>query len=400
MFSRKFVCSCAAVCTAAAFTLASAQQRDPEARANAAASATPVAYIYVSSTPANSSVNHIVGFAAAGNGRLTPVPGSPFNASVTSMAVNGLYLFGTDTNDLDVDAYSIGSNGALTLVNQTDVANFNAGDCGYAGPLVLDHTGQTLYVLDYEGNTCANNEYESLGVVKSNGSLTNIGAGVVDNWLSQSASFIGNNVYAYYVSCLGDMYWEVGGTKRAGNGLLSSLPNFSAPLPTPKTGDFWCPSQVAADPTNHVAIALQPVSQATFGQDGGPQIGSFTSAANGNLSTRNTQADMPVSAVVTALSLSMAPSGKLLAVGGSGGLQIFKFNGAAPPAVGSGLLTTDEIDQMFWDNDNHLYAISRTAGKLHVYTITPTQHVEAPGSPHNIVAPQNIIVQPWPLPWE
>src|ERR1700732_2630011 len=74
MFSRNFVCSCAAVCTGAAFTLASAQHRDPEARANAAAGTTPVAYIYVSSKPTNSSVNEIVGFAAAGNGKLTPVP--------------------------------------------------------------------------------------------------------------------------------------------------------------------------------------------------------------------------------------------------------------------------------------------------------------------------------------
>jgi len=394
MFSRQFIWSCAVVCSAAVFAQVSAGQRDPEARANAAASILPVAYVYVSSTPTNSSVNEIVGFVAAANGKLTPLPGSPFNASVASMAVNGRYLFGSDTDALNIDAYRIELNGALSIANQTDVANFNSGDCGYAGPLFLDHTGQSLYVLDYRGDSCSNNEYQSLHVMKSKGALTNIGEGVVDNWLSQPAAFIGNNVYAYYVSCLGDMYWEVGGTQRSSSGLLSLLPNFSAPLPAPPAGDFWCPSVLATDRGNHVAIALQPVSGQTFNQDGGPQIGSFTAAGNGNLSTGNTQADMPVSAVVTALSMKISPSGRLLALGGTGGLQIFNFNGAAAPTVASGLLTTDEIDRMFWDNNQHLYAISKTAGTLHVYTVTQTRHVEAPGSPYDIMAPQDIVVQP------
>jgi hypothetical protein len=38
----------------------------------------------------------------------------------------------------------------------------------------------------------------------------------------------------------------------------------------------------------------------------------------------------------------------------------------------TGLLTTDEVDQVFWDNDNHLYAIGQAAGKLFVFTGTPT----------------------------
>jgi hypothetical protein len=60
-------------------------------------------------------------------------------------------------------------------------------------------------------------------------------------------------------------------------------------------------------------------------------------------------------------------------------------------------LTTDPIAQMFWDNNDHLYAISQTSGKLFVYTITPTGHQEAPGSPYTISSPDAIIVQPLPL---
>jgi hypothetical protein len=58
------------------------------------------------------------------------------------------------------------------------------------------------------------------------------------------------------------------------------------------------------------------------------------------------------------------------------------------------LLTSNQIDQMFWDNANHLYAISSTAGKLYIFTITPTSATQAAGSPYTISHPKNIIVQP------
>jgi len=51
-------------------------------------------------------------------------------------------------------------------------------------------------------------------------------------------------------------------------------------------------------------------------------------------------------------------------------------------------------DQMFWDNANHLYAISRSVGKLFVFTVTATGVTQAPGSPHSIAGAQNIMVLP------
>jgi outer membrane protein assembly factor BamB len=92
----------------------------------------------------------------------------------------------------------------------------------------------------------------------------------------------------------------------------------------------------------------------------------------------------------------MSPSGRLLAVGGTGGLQIFHYNGASPITHYTGLLTTDEIDQFFWDNQNHMYAISQTSGKLFVFTVTPTSYSQSPGSPYTISSPISIIVQPLP----
>jgi hypothetical protein len=102
---------------------------------------------------------------------------------------------------------------------------------------------------------------------------------------------------------------------------------------------------------------------------------------------------MPQASVGTVTDLKMAPSGNLLAVAGTAGLQVFHFNGSKPVTHDTGLLTKNQIDQMFWDSDNHLYAISQSTGKLFVFTVTPTSVNQAPGSPYTIAHPQNIAVQ-------
>jgi hypothetical protein len=351
----------------------------------------PVAFVYVSSNPNNSSTNQINAFAAAANGKLTPVPGSPFQDDVTSMAVNGKYLFGSTRNGIYVAAFSIAQNGALPWKASTDIVKYNQGDCGSSGPLFLDHTGQSLYDLEFRSD-CSNNSYQSLAVNKFTGQLHNLGATSGDAWLSLPASFIGNNVYAYTAVCLSNLYWEIAGFKRIASGSLSRIP-IKASIPAAKQGDFWCPSQAAADPTNHVAFTLQAVNQ-DFNPDGPPQLATYTADTAGNLSTTSTLANMPQTSLGTVTDLKMAPSGKLLAVAGTSGLQVFHFNGANPITHYTGLLASAQIDQMYWDNVNHLYAISQSAGKLFVFTITPTTVNQASGSPYAIAHPQNIIVQP------
>jgi hypothetical protein len=103
---------------------------------------------------------------------------------------------------------------------------------------------------------------------------------------------------------------------------------------------------------------------------------------------------MPKTAVLSIYSMSMSPSGKLLAVGGHAGLQIFHFNGAAPVTADTGLLTGNQINQLFWDKANHLYAISYSSQRLFVFTITASGAVQAPGSPYHVTNPSNVIVQP------
>ncbi|HEX6770811.1 MAG TPA: hypothetical protein VF126_02210 [Acidobacteriaceae bacterium] len=355
------------------------------------AQTTPVSYVYVSNNPANSSTNQITAFAAWSSGKLTPIGGSPFRDDVTSMAVNGKYLFGSTRSGIYVAAFRIQPGGALRWVRSTDIVRLNPNDCGDSGPLFLDRSGTRLYDMEYRSD-CSNNSYHSFSIDPTSGLLHNLGGTSGDAWLYLPAAFTGNNAHAYTAGCLGDLYWEVNGYKRGANGALVPI-TIRTHMPAAKAGDFYCPSQTATDSANHVAITLQPVNQ-DFNPDGKPLLASFTADAAGNLTTASTLQNMPQTAVGAVTALSASPSGKLLAVAGSAGLQIFHFNGGNPITRGTALIATPQIDQLSWDHSNHLYAISQSAGKLYVFTITPTSATQAAGSPHSIHGPINLAVQP------
>jgi hypothetical protein len=343
----------------------------------------PVAYVYVSNSP-NGSTNQINAYAAASNGSLTAVSGSPYAYNVSYMAVNGAWLFGIANLFEDLYSFSIGSNGALTLKDQlTVVTNGDGLISDY-----LDHTGATLYADLYS----TNNDYLSYSINQSTGKLTQVGdlAGGPSN--NSPVSFIGNNEFAYSSSCY-HFTPEIVGVKRNTDGTLSYLSNFTPPFPKAPSGDFWCPWLGAADPTDHLAIAMQPLN-GNWVTQGPYQLAAYTADSSGNLTTTNTYLNMPKVMTNGINDYWMSPKGKFLAVGGGGGLQIFHFNGANPMTKFTGLLTTNRISQLFWDNANHLYAISDTASKLYVFTVTSTGVTQAPGSPHSITKPTSIIVLP------
>ena len=92
--------------------------------------------------------------------------------------------------------------------------------------------------------------------------------------------------------------------------------------------------------------------------------------------------------------LNISPNGKLLAVGGQLGLQVFHLNGAAPITRYSKVLTPPvQIVSARWDKSNHLYALSAN-GKLYVYTITPTSIAAASGSPYTVSGAAGLFVVP------
>ncbi len=357
--------------------------------AQIASSTSPAAFVYVSSSPSNNNYE-INAFTAAPDGKLTAVSGSPFSANVQSIAVNQQYLFGT--NGVDISSFSIAADGSLDRVANINAQKFNGYKCGGPVALFLDRTGKTVYDEDYFGNICANNTYQSFSIDSSTGELTYLKASAPSVVFDLPLSFLGNNVYAYGSSSHEYGSWLFG-FKRNSNGTLKDL-NINPPMPVAKKADFYVSYGAAADPTNHVAISVTPYNSNTWQPDGPAQLATYNADRSGNLTTRSTFSNMPVTAVQYVADLKISPSGKLLAVAGTAGLQIFHFNGANPITHYTGLVVKGQVDQMFWDNDNHLYAISRAAGKLFVFTITPISVRQAPGSPYTITNPQSITVLP------
>ena len=385
----RFCTVLAVICASTA--LASAQISSSSTKTNAAGAASATtAFVYVSNTKQGSTTqNQVNGYAAAADGSLTPIPGSPFPASLNYLATTGHWLFGvlqsgsrTDNGQV-IDSYSIATNGALTFKHKASAVESGGGII----TIYLDHTGSSLYADYYT----TNNDYLNYSVNHSTGVLSHastLPGGPAD---FTPVNFIGNDVYAYSSSCY-HFDPAIISVKRASDGSLSRLSGNST-FPTEKSGGFYCPLQAATDPTNHVAIAMQPMTS-NWDSDGLWQLATYTADASGHLTTTSTNENMPSVAVGTVRDYRMSPSGKFLAVGGSGGLQLFHFNGANPITKLTGDLTASPVDQLFWDNANHVYAISRSGGKLYVFTVTSTGAKQAPGSPHKIASPQNIIVLP------
>jgi hypothetical protein len=378
------VCLLALVSACASTVLASAQATSSptEVSNSNPASSSPVAYVYVTSSPSSGNVQ-MNGYAAAANGSLTTIPGTPFSTPAGNIALNGAWLFATDGYNLY--SFSIASNGSLKQVDSLPVETG-----GGLGNLFLDHSGTSLYT-DY---FTENNEYMAYSIDNSNGKLTYVNNVMGGPSIGAVASFTENDEYAYSSSCY-HFTQDIYGLQRASDGAITEL-NISPPFPATKIPGFYCPFLAAADPSNHVAVAMQPLNS-NFATVGPYQLATYTADSTGNLTTTSTYSNMPSTEVAGSWGIIdywMSPSGKFLAVAGNLGLQIFHFNGANPITKYTNLLVSKQVDQVFWDNSNHLYAIGRTAGKLWVFTVTATSVTQAPGSPHSITGPDYVMVLP------
>jgi len=345
----------------------------------------PVAFVYVGS-------GVIYAFAAAADGRLTPVPGSPFPGKVYPMAVKSGYLFGT--GGTYIYSYSIASDGALKRVFAIDATQYNdPPGSGFLRGLFLDRTSATLYDQDLY---CCGDEYayQFFKVANSTGRLTYLGVSDGATGFGVPMTFIGNNVYAYGASSEYPYgyYDSIFGFRRSKGGKLTFAGGgWELPLNLPGYG--YEVSLTSTDPANHIVVSVQAIddNQTPYGL---PQLATYTAHTDGSLTTTSTFWNMPSTTNQSVSALAMSPSGKLLAVGGSNGLQVFHYNGADPITHYTGLLVQGAIDQIAWDDDNHLYAVSHISGKLFVFTVTPTGHRQAPGSPYAITTPWAVSVLP------
>jgi hypothetical protein len=244
---------------------------------------------------------------------------------------------------------------------------------------------------------CEHTEYQTFSIDQANGKLNCLGSSVPSFQYSSPLRFSGNNVYAYGTDCVDFLFsitpfdtFQI--LKRGSNGFLTDSGISAAEPPAKNSGEIYCRAALAADPTNHVAVAVERISLSVGTAVGRAQLATYTRDSYGNLTTTSTSANMPTTAMDYVFALSMSPSGKLLAVAGSSGLQIFHFNGSAPITHYTGVLPVLVVNQMFWDNANHLYVL--TNAKLYVFTVTPTAFSQASGSPYTISNPQELVVQP------
>ncbi len=365
----------------------------PETASPVTVGKAPAAYVYVSSATGNSSTT-IQAYSAAEDGRLTQIQSAPFNGQIVSMAVNGKYLFGASAAS-DIYSFAMQPNGTIHVSANANVQSHAACYGGGPNALFLDHKGADLYDMYYNGPSCGDNTFQSFAVDKPTGNLNYLGSNFQSSWFIGPLSFIGNDKFAYSAVC--DVFTsppgpnsQIYGFERHADGMLTYV-NISAPLPTPAPGFNYCPSLAAADPTNHVAISVTPYQEESLYT---PRLATYTADQYGNLTTTSTRYNMARTDVLNMTDLKMSPSGKLLAVAGTDGLQVFHFNGSDPITHYSGLLTKTDVEQVFWDNSNHLYGISVFSNKLYVFTVTPTSIKQAPGSPYTIANPSSVIVQP------
>ncbi|HKF46052.1 MAG TPA: hypothetical protein VKB38_01755 [Terracidiphilus sp.] len=363
--------------------------------ATATSSSTPVAYVFVSSAPAQGHPNVVHVYGISESGQIEHVTGSPFPANDNVLAVAGGKLYGINQSRTDIDGYAIAADSALHAVGSTDYASYNPSGCGAAGWIFADRTGADLYAMNFDGD-CSNNTMQSFRV-QASGELTYLGsaeggAGSFSG-VYLPLTFVGDNKFGYEAVNDNCMYYTTWAFQRTTNGDLVSI-NTSATMPPPPAGyNIYIPMFSAAAPSNYVAVAMEAAVPPGCSQGVPIQIGSFTADTQGNLSSTNTSTEMPDTAITSVEDMKISPAGNLLAVGGTGGLQVFHFNGAHPPTHFTDVLTKDSVSQMFWDNANHLYALSPSTGKLRIYTITASSVTEAKGSPYAIANPLNIAVQ-------
>jgi len=354
-----------------------------------------VAYVYVANNPKNSSTNQITAFSVAADGKLRVVPGSPFREDVGDMAVNGGHLAAVSQSQPNIDTFAIEPGGALRYLSSVDYSKHAPNhDCVFANQIFFDHTGATLYVQEFNAD-CANTGVASYSMNTKTGGLHYLGVNITGDFPGDNniAHFTGNNVYAYTAVNSDCMFYGIYGFQRQPNGLLvsgGSLANY----PTPSASfSRFVPELVAADSANNLAMLMQPANPPECSA-APPQLAVYTVSSSGTISTKSKYSNMPATLVTNPYDMKMSPSGKLLAVAGQQGLQVFHFNGSNPITHDTGLLTTDPVNQVYWDNSNHLYAISQSTGKLRVYTITPNSLQLVSGTPRLIQNPEYLVVQP------
>ena len=362
----------------------------------AAALAQTTAYVYVARP------THLDAFAATADGKLTPVPGSPFaNQTLSEIVASNKHLVAVDDNGVDLHTFAIASDGAVKEVSTLSVAKYLPGNCAagyYGSPLTSNITGSDVYFV---ATDCDYNGYLLSFRVEADGVLQFLGASnyvlPVETIQFTRPTFVSNDKYAYQAGCAyttGVQEQQLTTYRRSSSGLLEFVGESSSPIPvTPSSpGGTYCPI-AAAHSSDHLALALAELDS-TSNYIGNTVLATYTASSNGDLTTKSTYQNMSVVPdfyIVAAISIS--PSGEYLALAGDG-VQIYRFDGSSPITHLAAALPEKYFDQVAWDDKDNVYAHDAQNGYVRVYNVTSTKMKEAPGSPYSIPESTALVVVP------
>jgi hypothetical protein len=358
--------------------------------AEAQSNPTTAAYVYIQIQGPQGSV---YGFRAASTGKLSPIAGSPFKpaGAIVDSTPTKFFTLGQAL----IHSYGIAANGALeSQLGQMPIFEYGGSKCGDASSgkddAQLDHTGKYIYVV-LQGGSGACAAYQSY-IVNGDGSFAFDGDTELDwgpsGFGAALPSILGNETYAYS-RYLPDFFEPtLSAFRRESSGTLELMQ-----LEATNPSGNYSPLGPDASPTdNYVVIQLFP------NDTNPPQLASYAVDAKGDIATTNTAENMPTSTLIDPGS-TFSPSGKLFVLysnsqgnNTTGGIEIYNFNGAAPLTLAETLLTDTPIDQVAWDNSNHLYAISTAKNELYVFTVTATSVTQ--DAAWSIGAPFRIVVVP------
>ncbi len=351
----------------------------------AKASATPVAYVYVA---AGFAINS---YAAAADGALTPIQSQPTpGRSISHLSVTKKFLYGIDSSS-DISMFSIGPQGALTPIGVLNASHYDPDNCFAFGDLQVDGTGTNLYTLVGD---CDHNSYLVSFRILSTGELLYLGRAHGDSYAISSIRFAENNRYAFQTGCLAktgspqisSATAETAEYKRESNGYLTYL-GTTHEVPEGSGDKSFCPFMLTSHGNQLVFEYFRFEPGEFYG--GNYPFGVYTVAADGKLSTKSNYENM-VDTQIYPTTMSISPSGAVLAAAGDEGFEFFHLSGSSQPVKWEVFSTDPNVTELGWDHADHFYAL--TSNSLVEYTVTATSYKRLAGLPNAFTNTSSLIV--------
>jgi hypothetical protein len=359
---------------------------------SAPASALPVAYVFVST----GNPNAVTSLAVSSTGAFTRVSTVSSPTNIYHLSVTSKFLFGIDPAS-NIYTYSIGSTGALKLVATTNAGKYVSGfSSAYSIPITqLDSAGATIYTMV---GTSQTDWYLESFKIETNGALQFLGKSYADPSALDQIRFVQSGQFAMADGCYNTAAGASFTTdsndvndiltyKHETTGFLTYTA-LSHDTPVAKSPYEYCAGLNASDSANHLAVGFTIFNPPGDDEESGMALGTYTVNTSGTPSTTSDYENMPVTSVA-ASAMGIDPTGKLLAVVGAGGFEVFHFNGANPITKYTGEIKTSGANRFVaWDKTGHMYML--TDHSVDIFNITPTSYTEL--KPWEFTAPYGMIV--------